>query len=85
MVYYCFGHATSHFALAPNTPTTATCVDIAHLSNFGCVLVESCLIAGRFCRQVFQVSDLSAFDGRILAHHGSDGEQTLASDSGKGS
>ena len=36
---------------------------------------EKLLIA--FWRRVFHVSDLSAFDGRVLAYHGSDGTANL--------
>ena len=38
---------------------------------------ESWLMADRFGRRVFQVSDLSAFDGRVSAHRRSDGNQKI--------
>ena len=35
-------------------------------------------IVDHFWRRVFQVSDLSAFDGRVLAYHGSDGTHRIS-------
>ena len=40
-------------------------------SNFVCVPGDS---SDRLWRQVFQMFDLSAVEGRILAYHGSDGK-----------
>ena len=45
----------------------------SQLSNFLCGLDDSWYIADRLWRRVFQLSDLSAFDGRVLAYTGSDG------------